>query len=105
MRIFKPEHILAFWQEIHGVLDSKWHKVFLKDPSIKQILQFDDENIKVAIRRNQKLKEVLEDLNLQAMKKEEFLDVWDPYRNSRDNTHWSKIEAREKEGGRWGRRF
>jgi hypothetical protein len=105
VRIYKPKHILAFWQEIHGALDSKWHQVFLKDPSIKQILQFDDEKIKVAIRRNQKLIEILEDLRIQAVKKEEFLDKWDPYRNSRDNTGGSKIERREEEGGRWGRRF
>jgi hypothetical protein len=105
VRIYKPEHILAFWQETYEVLESKWHKVFLKDPSIREILKFDSDKIKVAIRRNKKLKEILEDLRLQAVKNEEFLDKWDPYRKSREDTRGSKIERREEEGGRWGRKF
>ena len=105
MRIYKPEHVLAFWQEIHGELERKWHNKFLKHRSMKEILKHPSENIEVAIRRNRKLKDVLDDLRKQVDKKEEFLDKYDKYRNSRENSSGSKIESREKEGGRWGRSF
>lgn len=105
MRIYKPEHVLEFWQEIHGELESKWHNKFLKHRSIKEILKHPSDNIKVAIRRNKKLKDVSNDLQNQVDKKQEFLDKYDKYRNSRDTSSESKIESREKEGGRWGRIF
>ena len=72
---------------------------------MKEILKHPSENIEVAIRRNKKLKDVLDDLRKQVDKKEEFLDKYDKYRNSRDTSSGSKIESREKEGGRWGRSF
>lgn len=105
MRIFKPEHVMEFWQEIHGTLDIKWHRKFLHHRSMNEILKFESDNIKVAVRRNQKLVDVLKDLQNQELKKEEFLDKYDKYRNSRENNIGSKIENRERESGRWFRRF
>jgi hypothetical protein len=57
------------------------------------------------VRRNQKLIDVLKDLQNQELKKEEFLDKYDRYRNSRETNIGSKIENRERESGRWFRRF
>lgn len=105
MSIKKPVDLLAFWQEVHGELDAKWHKEFLKDKSIKEILTHRTDNIKVAVRRNKKLAEILSDLRNQVDKKEEFLDKYDKYRNSREVNAGSKIEEREREGKRWGRTF
>lgn len=105
MNIKKPADLLAFWQEVHGELHAKWHKTFLKDKSIKEILTHPSENIKVAVRRNKKLAEILRDLRAQVMKKEEFLDKYDKYRNTREVNTGSKIEEREREGKRWGRTF
>ncbi len=102
----KTRHdVLIFWQEIHGELSDKWQRTFLKDPSLKQILLFPNEHIKVAIRRNRKLREILKDLQNQEVKQEEFLDKYDKYRNSRQVDTGSKIESREREGKRWGRTF
>jgi len=105
MNIKKPADLLAFWQEIHGELDTKWHKEFLKDKSVKEILSHPTDNIKVAVRRNKKLVEILSDLRNQVDKKEAFLDKYDKYRNSRETNTGSKIEEREREGKRWGRTF
>lgn len=105
MSIKKPVDLLAFWQEVHGELDAKWHKEFLKDKSIKEILTHLTDNIKVAVRRNKKLRDILGDLRAQVAKKDEFLDKYDKYRNSREVNTGSKIEEREREGKRWGRTF
>ena len=105
MNIRKPADLLAFWQEIHGKLDTKWHKEFLKDKSVKEILSHPTDNIKVAVRRNKKLVEILRDLRSQVDKKEAFLDKYDKYRNSREKSTGSKIEEREREGKRWSRTF
>ena len=82
MNINKPADLLAFWQEIHGQLDDKWHQKFLKDKLIKEILNHPTDNIKVAVRRNGKLLEILDDLRNQVDKKEAFLDKYDKYRSS-----------------------
>ena len=105
MNINKPADLLAFWQEIHGQLDNKWHQKFLKDKLIKEILNHPTDNIKVAVRRNRKLLEILDDLRNQVDKKEAFLDKYDKYRNSREGETGSKIESRDREGKRWGRTF
>lgn len=105
MNIYKPADLLVFWQEVYGDLDPKWHAEFLKNKSIKEILTHPTENIKVATRRNKKLKDILRDLRDQKVKKEEFLDKYDRYRHSRKEDGGSKIESREREGKRWGRTF
>lgn len=105
MNIKKPADLLTFWQDVHGELDAKWHKEFFKDKSVKEILSHPTDNIKVAVRRNKKLREILSDLRTQVVKKEEFLDKYDKYRNSREVNTGSKIEEREREGKRWGRTF
>ena len=105
MSIKKPADLLAFWQEVHGELDVKWHKRFLKDKSIMEILTHPTDNIKVAVRRNKKLRDIMSDLRAQVAKTEEFLDKYDKYRNSREVNTGSKIEEREREGKRWGRTF
>ena len=101
----KATDLLVFWQEIHGELENKWHNKFLRDKSIKEILTHPTDNIKVAIKRNKKLIEILLDLRNQVDKKEAFLDKYDKYRNSRGVETGSKIESREREGKRWGRTF
>jgi hypothetical protein len=105
MNIRKPSDLLQFWQEVHGQLDIKWQKVFLKEKAVKEILSHKSDNIKVAVRRNKKLKDILNDLRNQLEKKEQFLDKFDKYRNSREVETGSKIENREREGKRWGRSF
>ena len=105
MAIRKHDDILEFWQEVHGILDPKWHKKFLSHKAIGEILTHPTENIKVAIRRNQKLSEILEDLRHQQSKKEEFLDKYDKYRKSRQVDTGTKIDQREKKSRRWGRAF
>ncbi len=105
MNINNPADLLVFWQEIHGELENKWRNKFLRDKSIKEILTHPTDNIKVAIRRNKKLIEILLDLRNQVDKKEAFLDKYDKYRNSREVETGSKIESREREGKRWGRTF
>lgn len=105
MNIRKPADLLVFWQEVYGELDVKWHKKFLNSKSIKEILTHPTDNIKVAVRRNKKLRDILGDLRAQVAKKEEFLDKYDKYRNSREVNTGSKIEEREREGKRWGRTF
>jgi hypothetical protein len=105
MNINKPTDLLIFWQEIYGELEKKWHNKFLRDKSIKEILTHPTDSIKVAIRRNKKLIEILTDLRNQVDKKEAFLDKFDKYRNSREVETGSKIESREREGKRWGRTF
>ena len=101
----KATDLLVFWQETHGELENKWHSKFLRDKSIKEILTHPTDNIKVAIKRNRKLIEILLDLRNQVDKKEAFLDKYDKYRNSREVETGSKIESREREGKRWGRTF
>ena len=105
MNIQKPSDLLAFWQELYGELDTKWHRVFLKDKAVKEILTHTSDHIKVAVRRNKKLSEILQDLREQEDKNEAFLDKYDRYRNSRQREFGSKIENREREGKRWGRTF
>jgi hypothetical protein len=105
MNINNPADLLVFWQQIHGELENKWHNTFLRDKSIKEILTHPTDNIKVAIRRNKKLIEILTDLRNQVDNKEAFLDKYDKYRNSREVETGSKIESREREGKRWGRTF
>lgn len=105
MIIANRNDLLNFWQEIHGPLEKRWQIVFLGNKHLKKILDFPDENIKVAIRRNVKLVNILKDLENQETKKEQFLDKYDKYRNSRESISGSKIESREREGKRWGRTF
>jgi len=105
VNIRKPADLLAFWQEVYGELDTKWHGEFLRDKSVKEILTHPTDNIKVAVRRNKRLVEILSDLRNQVDKKEAFLDKYDKHRNSRKTYTGSKIEEREREGKRWGRTF
>jgi hypothetical protein len=105
MRIHNPEEVLAFWEEIYGPLEPSWRNKFLKHPSMKAILKNQSDNIKVAIRRNKKLSEVLDDLHNQKVNKEAFDIKQNPFYESRQEESSSKIERREKDGGRWGRSF
>jgi len=105
MRIHNAEEVLAFWEEIYGQLESSWKNKFLKHPSMKEILKHQSDNIKVAIRRNKKLSEVLDDLNNQKASKEAFDRKHNPFYESQQDQSSSKIERREKDGGRWGRSF
>ena len=105
MRIHNSEEVLAFWEEMHGALDPKWKKAFLTHPSMKGILKHQSDNIKVAIRRNIQLSNVLEDLLSQGDNKEAFVKKQNPFHESQQDQSSSKIERREKDGGRWGRSF
>jgi hypothetical protein len=105
MRIHNAQEVLDFWEEIYGDLDQSWKFKFLKHPCMKSILKHQSDNIKVAIRRNQKLAEVLDDLENQKSNKETFDRKVNPYYDSGRDEPQSKIERREKDGGRWGRTF
>ena len=105
MRIHNSEEVLKFWEEIYGTLEPKWKTKFLYHPCIKGILKHQSDNIKVAIRRNKELANVLEDLLNQGSKKESFDRKQNPFRESQSDQSLSKIERREKDGGRWGRSF
>ena len=72
---------------------------------MKDILKQRPERIAVAVRRNAKLHQVLEDLYAQDNRTQEFLDQYYPYRDAQPEELGSRIEQREKDGGRWGRRF
>jgi hypothetical protein len=106
MRIHNSNELLVFWAEIYGGLKPAWKKAFLKHPAIKEILSYQSEQIKVAVRRNQKLDDVLKDLHHQAQRKEEFDRKQNPFYDANQGDESpSKIEQREIEGGRWGRSF
>lgn len=106
MNVRKPEDLLAAWEEAHGLLESKDLKLrFLKHECVEDILKHRPERIAVAVRRNPKLHDVLEDLYSQDDRLEEFLDKYYPYRKSQPEVLKSQIEQREMDGGRWGRRF
>ena len=60
----------------------------------------DDNMVMAAI-----LHDVLEDLYAQDNRTQDFLDKYYPYRDSQPEELGSRIEQREKDGGRWGRRF
>ena len=106
MRIHNSSELLVFWGEIYGGLNPTWKKAFLRHSAIKEILTYKSEQIMVAVRRNQKLNDVLKDLHHQAQRKEEFDRKQNPfYDANQGDESQSKIEQREIEGGRWGRSF
>jgi hypothetical protein len=104
MRIHNQQELLEFWEQVHGDLKVELKKGFINNSTIKQILAFEADHIKVAIKRNLKLIDVLRDLQDQAKRKEDFDRKQNPFydANLRDEPS-SKIEKREQEGGRWGR--
>jgi hypothetical protein len=96
--------LLIFWEQAHGELKPELKIGFLKHPDIKQILTFESDHIKVAVKRNVKLQDVLKDLTNQAIRKEEFERKQNPFYDANQSDEpSSKIEEREQEGGRWGR--
>ena len=106
MRIHNSSELLVFWGEIYGGLKPAWKKAFLRHSAIKEILTYKSEQIMVAVRRNQKLNDVLKDLHHQAQRKEEFDRKQNPFYDANQGDESpSKIEQREIEGGRWGRSF
>ena len=106
MRIHNQQELLEFWEQVHGDLKVELKKGIINNSTIKQILAFESDHIKVAIKRNAGLIDVLRDLQDQAKRKEDFDRKQNPFydANLRDEPS-SKIEKREQEGGRWGRRF
>ena len=106
MRIHNQQELLEFWEQVHGDLKIEVDKGFTKTSVIKQILAFESDHIKVAIKRNAELADVLRDLQNQAKRKEEFDRKQNPFYDANlGDEPSSKIEKREQEGGRWGRRF
>ena len=106
MRIHNSSELLVFWGEIYGGLNPTWKKAFLRHSAIKEILTYKSEQIMVAVRRNQKLNDVLKDLHHQVQRKEEFDRKQNPFHDSKQgHESSSKVERREIEGGRWGRSF
>jgi hypothetical protein len=108
-----PEDVLLAWEVSYGSLDEKWRKEFLEHEVMKPILKHLDEHIEVAIRRNKKLKSILEDLFEQEYRLAEFNRSLHPHITTSEGDSSligrhergakSKIEGREREGGRWGR--
>ena len=74
MNIYKPEHVLEFWQAVYGELNKNRHKEFLEHRAMEEILRASSDDIKVAIRRNQNLDDVLEDLRNQWDKLKLFME-------------------------------
>jgi hypothetical protein len=106
LRISKPIELLVFWEEVHGKLENEeWKELFLNHECIKDILKQKQERILVAVRRNVKLHDILEDLYKQDDRHQEFLEKYYPYRNSQPDELQSRIEQRERDSKRWGRRF
>jgi hypothetical protein len=106
LRVSKPLELLLFWEQVHGKLDNEeWRALFLNHECIKDILKNKQERILVAVRRNTKLHEILEDLYKQDDRHQEFLEKYYPYRNSQPDELQSRIEQRERDSKRWGRRF
>lgn len=106
MRIYRPKDVLQFWEETYGVLKPIWKPLFINHRAMKKILKYNSDKIKVAIRRNKRLDEVLEDLLLQDVKKEAFERQQNQfYDANQKDVPLSKIESREREGKRWGRSF
>ena len=105
-RIHNSKELLVFWEKIYGGLKPVWKRAFLGHSAIQGILSYKSEQIMVAVRRNQKLNDVLKDLHHQAQRKDEFDRKQNPFHDSKQAHEFSsKIKRREKEGGRWGRSF
>ena len=93
-------------EEIYGVLESKdlrW--CFLDHKCMKDILKHREIRIAVAVRRNMKLYDVLEEIYTQDNRTEEFLDMYFPYPIAQPEKLKSRIEQRDKDAGYWRRRF
>ena len=109
MPIRSSEDLLHFWEECYGNLDAKWQKVFLGQSILKEILKFQENQIMVAVRRNKKLKDVLEDLHQQEFAKDEFKRKMNPYFESYEDRGESPLPKVEggwlRYGGRWKRQF
>jgi hypothetical protein len=104
MRIHNQKELLEFWEQVHGKLKEELKKAVMNNSTIKQILTFDSDHIKVAIKRNAELNDVLRDLQDQTKRKEEFDRKQNPFYDANYCAEpSSKIEKREQEGGRWGR--
>ena len=105
-RIHNSKELLVFWEKIYGGLKPVWKRAFLGHSAIQGILSYKSEQIMVAVRRNQKLNDVLKDLHHQTERKEEFDRKQNPFYDANQGDESpSKIEQREIEGGRWGRSF
>ncbi len=106
MRIYRPKDVLHFWEETYEPLKPVWKPLFLNHKSMKKILNYNTDQIKVAIRRNKKLEDVLADLIEQSIKKEDFDRKQNPFFDANAiQESVSKIENRERDGNRWGRTF
>ena len=79
MRIHNQQELMEFWEEIYGQVKPVWRRAFLKHDAIKEILTYQSDQIKVAVRRNQKLNDVLKDLYHQSQCKEEFDRKQNPF--------------------------
>ena len=102
----KAQDVLNFWESVHGELDAKWRSVFLSDKTVKEIIKHKNDRIAVAIRRNTKLVDILEDLFKQEDRHHEFLLSQNPYFESiPDEPGRGDVEKREIQSNRFGRRF
>lgn len=72
--IHNSKELLVFWEEIYGGLKPVWKRAFLGHYAIQGILSYKSEQIMVAVRRNQKLNDVLKDLHHQAEKKRNSIE-------------------------------
>jgi len=74
MRIHNQKELLEFWEQVHGKLKEELKKAVINNSTITQILTFDSDHIKVAIKRNAELNDVLRDLQDQTKRKEFHAD-------------------------------
>lgn len=97
MRISSPSDLLQFWEKCHGKLETEeLRELFVRHECVEEILNQQQERIVVAIRRNIKLRDILEDLYMQDDRHTEFLDKYYPFRNSKPEELRSQIEQRER---------
>ena len=108
-RHWRPIDFLDFWQECHGKLHSKWHKVFLQDPRVNQLCKNEiTDNLLVAIRRNKKIADVLKDLEKQSIRHSNFENKMNPWKASipdPSNESPKTYNGWYQWGGRWRKGF
>lgn len=70
MNYLSPEELLALWQSAHGELKEEWKVQFLSKAQINLILQFPSNLVIPAVRKHEKLIDILAEL--EAREKEAF---------------------------------
>lgn len=81
MKISTAQDLLSFWELNHEKLSAKYQEQFLNHPAVKNILVFESYDIKIAIKRNKKLVDALDELKDQKRRR-------DPHKIRVDRERW-----------------